>query len=490
MTALVLDNRVRVLVDDDEELGAHLRSRFTHDNPKREALRHMGVPGWWAEPKQIETWRNDGDGWLSLPRGGYAKVRTELAALGRRWRVEDRRCSGPAVDLPHHDLALYPYQEIAVQALLAKENCLLRAPTGSGKSSICMSASSRAGLATLVVVPNRVLLEQWVERARRELGLAKSEIGEVRSGQCAMRPFMVGIQKSVAIHAVQREFREHFGMVIADEVALFGAKTFFDSLDPFPARYRIGASADYRRKDKKEFLIRDLFGDVAVDIGHKDLVASGHVLDVEVRVIPTDFSADWYGVADKNDAEDDREVDFTRLVSEMSADGARNRLAINAARELVTEGEQVVVFAHHREHCMTMAQAISEAGSSVGLLLGGPESLEEFRRAAEGLKTGKVRVGIGTYKAIGLGVDIPRLGAGVAVTPIAGNQQLFQQVRGRLCRTSTGKAGARLYYLLDVRVFPTHLKNLARWNASTTVLERATGRWVPVREWLKRVRAA
>ncbi len=77
-----------------------------------------------------------------------------------------------------------------------------------------------------------------------------------------VQPITIAIQKTLAAHGVDDELRSFFGAVICDEVQLFGAKTFYEVIDPWPAKYRIGVSADERRKDRKEFLIHHQFGEV------------------------------------------------------------------------------------------------------------------------------------------------------------------------------------------------------------------------------------
>jgi superfamily II DNA or RNA helicase len=248
-----------------------------------------------------------------------------------------------------------------------------------------------------------------------------------------------------------------------------------------PARYRIGVSADVKRKDRKEPLMHDLFGDVAVDVDRDDLIRSGHVLDVEVRAVPTAFAAPWYGMRDENDSTDTREIDFMRLVREMSDDPARNDQIVRIALEEVRAGHQVLVMAHLREHCMRLGQLINAGGARCGYLIGGDDSAAEFASTAAGLKNGTMRVGVGTYKAVGMGLDLPQVSVGIAATPIAANRQFFGQVRGRICRTSKGKTVARLYVLLDANVFPRHVKNMAAWNSTVMVLER-DGSWVSARQ--------
>ena len=113
-----------------------------------------------------------------------------------------------------------------------------------------------------------------------------------------------------------------FGTVICDEVQRFAAKTLFAAVELWPARYRVGISADESRKDKKEFLTYDLFGDVAADIKRDDLIISGNVLDVEVRIVETDFRFPRYAET----------KDFNELLEGMRTDEPRNQIILDLAR--------------------------------------------------------------------------------------------------------------------------------------------------------------
>ncbi len=72
-----------------------------------------------------------------------------------------RALGGPRA-LP--DLALRPYQDSAVRAWEgARRRGVVVAPTGSGKTRIAFAAIARSACRTLVIVPTRVLLEQWYD---------------------------------------------------------------------------------------------------------------------------------------------------------------------------------------------------------------------------------------------------------------------------------------------------------------------------------------
>ena len=492
-------SRVRVLVDSrivireldiPAEVATQLKADFTHVNPQREMLRRIGKP-FWAEPKEIVTWAQD-DEFLTFPRGGMDRVRERLAEAGLKRHVVDERESGALAELPEHRVKLHEFQEVTAGLCLTGECGIIRAPTGSGKTTIAFAVASRAQLATLVIVYNVGLFDQWVKRAKKELGLEADELGVIRGSKRKLRPLTIAMQQTLSARGVDEQMQAYFGMVIVDEVHRAAAATMYSAVDPFPARYRIGISADHRRKDRREFLTEDLFGKVVDDVSRKELIKSGHVLEVQIRVIPTDFEAPWYGMPTEKNGEGEQVetgmlVDTTRLNRELGEDFARNQLGLSIVIDEQAEGEQVLVFSHVREHCMVLDQSLVARHVRTGFLIGGEDYRREFRKTIAGLESGDVRVGVGTFQAVGQALDMPTVAVGVCMTPIASNRQFFNQVRGRFCRTSVGKTSARLYYLWDHKVFGRkHLANIVAWNADV-VVQDSDGRWVEGRQYLKRL---
>jgi superfamily II DNA or RNA helicase len=478
---IIVDNRVNVcgrgLTSVTLEI---LRHEFEHSNPQHSALRHMGLPTW-SEPAIIRTWREDGE-WLTFPRGGLARVKDALRRCGLSWAITDSRHEGEGPAMFHYrGPELREHQREAVEIAHARQQCILRAPTAAGKTTTAFALIARVGLNAIVLLPNGALYKQWRKRAASELGIGGDALGEIGGGKFRVRPLTIAMQKSIASlrdRGRLDQLDDYFGMILCDEAQLFAARTFFAAVDPFRAKYRIAVSADERRKDRKEFLVHDLFGEAAHEVKRKTLERRGYVLDVEIRMVPTTFEAPWYDLPeDREDTE--HALDFKRLLDEIVVDEARNEAAVEIAINEVRAGEQVLVFSHRREHCQLLQQRLVSRGVSTALLLGGPEYAEQFDHGIEQLGTGHARVAVGTYQAIGTGVDLPTVAVGIATTPIAGNKQFFNQVRGRLSRAPDGKTSARLYYLWDEAVYPSHARNVCAWNS--TVVVTGAGGWEPMR---------
>lgn len=470
-----VDNRIRIPTGElPEEAGERLQRACEHENPEFKKRRAQGYATY-NIPAIIRTWICvPGDGELSLPRGVMEKVREILRDEDVRFRVRDCREEGEFVSNRLEYIGHPPrtYQLEGNRRAQVFEQGVVRAATGSGKTTTALYAASCFGLNTLVVLPSVKLLDQTVEVAEKLLGLKGDRIGIIRGEKRRLRPLTVATQQTLWSREVDEEVRAFFGAVIFDEAHHAAARTFQEVIDQFPARYRIAFTADERRKDRKEFLIYDAFGPVIHEMTREACEELGVVVDVEVRVVFSDFEAPWY----KADA------DFNRLLDEMTADEERNDLIAAVAREELAANEQVIVCTHRREHVRALDSALIAMGVRSGTMLGGAEAgdVREFESTRAGLRDGSVRAGVGTYGALGEGIDLPAVAVGVAATPITSNKQKFNQYRGRLCRPSEGKTQGRLYVIYDRRVFDDRaFANILAWNR--TVKVKQGGRWVNAR---------
>lgn len=491
MIRVRVDNRIRVpLLDLTRELDEAIRIEFEHENPEHHAKKAIGVPVY-NIPRVIKTWTVEG-GDLTLPRGGMRRLREALSRGGAQYAAVDERSTGAMPrsfpEYVGHEMRWY--QEAAIAAAITREQGIIRMPTGSGKTSMAMALIARLGVPALVVLPTGGLFKQWSDRARVELGLRGRDLGIIRGPKQHLRPVTIAMQQTLWKND-SPAIDGYFGCVIEDEAQLAAARTHQEVINRFRARYRFAISADERRTDRKEFITHDLFGDeVIYEVSRDVLEDDGHVLDVEIRCVPTAFRADWYGVP--TDDEPELEVDFARLLGEMTKDEERNELALRFVHAEVSEGEQAIMLTARREHARVLDRYFVEREIPSGYFLGKQDGGDEkeFERTRRGITSGGVRVGIGTYGALGFGIDLPAVSVGCAVTPIAGNAQLTNQVRGRVCRPNpkAGKKSGRLYVMWDRHVYPGHLAKLTAKNKNVTVWDR--GSWANAREYNRRMKRA
>lgn len=350
----------------------------------------------------------------------------------------------------------------------------------SGKTSIAFAFAAAVQVPVLVMVHTSGLFEQWIERAGTELGMPARDVGMIRGKQRKLRTLTIAMQQTM--NRFTEEDWElvlpYFGAVVQDEVHHAPAVTAFDIVDRFPARYRLGISADHTRADKKDFLTLDLYGGVIFSVSAAELVEEGFIHVVEARMVPTSFKADWYRAMRARG----ESPDFSRLVNEMCADEARTNQAAQLIAAEVHQGARCLVFSGRTEQCREISARLTWLGVKSGLMLGGPEWADEFERSRLAIKAGTLHVGIGTPQAIGEGIDLPAVERGFLLTPVQ-TRQPFNQIRGRLCRPAEGKENAAIYYLADVEVFGASVvRRVFSWVRDARVLVGTE--WVEARAWL------
>jgi superfamily II DNA or RNA helicase len=512
MLKVICDNRLRLVSGLTAEVSADLIAELTYKNPQHYKLVALGYKHN-VEPKTIAMWSRE-SGVLTLPRGAMQILRNVLSAHGVEYEVEDRRTAGdasvtgsyldpwglkPGCEFPPHKLVMWDHQRKIVDAIKTYQQCLLRSPTGSGKTSAVIAAIVELGVPALVIMWDSGLLKQWQERIVSELGIPVHEQGLIRGPVCRLKGITLAMQQTLHTWTDTKwdQILPVFGLVACDEVQRYAASTFTKQVDRFPAKYRIGVSADERRKDGKEFVIYSMFGQVKLEVSKKELVDKQLIHEVEVFVVPTAFNAPWYAESievRKDAVADGKRIktspqNFTNLITEMQQNKARNQLALSMIKECVDAGLPTLTFTHRVDHAKMLDAMVSGQGIAGGLALGGDDWSDQFDATVAGLRDGSLMVGCGTFGKLGVGHDIPTVAAGIVVTPVHNNRAFFGQVKGRICRTSQGKQNARVIVLWDWKVFGlVPIFNMRKWNPVMRVWCEWDKRWKDVDTFLLEVK--
>lgn len=503
MLRVLVDNRVRVFGLARPELVAEIRAAFEYENPDYWKAKRFGFKK--PTPMRLSTSIGIGSEMapkeLSVPRGAFARLSKMLRDAGEAFEIEDGRELGPTVSIPPHLGELWPFQEKIESEAILHQTALVRSATGSGKTTAALAIIAKLGLPALVIVWNAGLLRQWVDRCVKELGVRKSWVGVIQGAKRRIGPITIGMMQT--LDNMGDELANEFGVVVCDEVHRAAGETLYRVVDRFPAKYRIGVSDSEKRRDRKEFLIHDLFGPPVVDVKYKTLVEEGYVLDVEVCVIPTGFSAPWYRELKEKLEQAEQAARgkrtklvmtlrrqqleaFGRLVDQMSVDEERNALIVDEVAAAVAHGQEVLAMSHRIEHVREIDRLLVMRGIRSGFVIGGEEYRVEYERTLARMKAGELKAAVGTYHAVGTGIDLPSLSVGVFATPVANSKDAemqFRQFRGRFCRVAEGKK-PYIVYPWDLVIYGVEpLRNLCRWARHVSVLWR--GEWCPGKKVLK-----
>jgi superfamily II DNA or RNA helicase len=437
----ILSNTLRLL-EIPAPLYDDLTARMQMPNPKW--IENERMKRWnRGTPKILKFYRRTPKGGLVLPRGFARQLMVLARNCDEAVELEDRRRLLPEVEFGFQG-ELKDFQQEAVEIMGRKAFGTLSAPTGSGKTIMALALIARRRQPTLIVVHTKELAFQWIERIGTFLGIASDEVGLVGSGRLRLgKRISVALVQSLYKHS--DEIAPAIGHLVVDECHRAPSRTFTEAVTAFDSRFMLGLSATPFRRDGLSKLIYWHLGDLHHEIGKADLVAHGDLLDIEVILRQTDFRP--YS---------DPVQEYSQMLSELTADDARNRLIAADVAEAAQHGrthEVCLVLSDRKQHCGALQALLKHKHHIAAEVLTGDLSLEDRRAVIRRVEEGGVRVLIATGQLIGEGFDCPRLSTLFMATPVRFSGRLLQYL-GRILRPTQGIERARVYDYVDVHVPP------------------------------------
>lgn len=381
-------------------------------------------------------------GYIGVPISWGMKV------YGKRAEVEDRTVMGRAFEPPdrpdpNHPAVKEPkaqaqFMEDMLDANVDHYSCLGVAATGTGKSAVALNTAAELGRSTLVIVPLQRLAKQWVETAVNVLGMKRSDIGIVQGPKCQYdKRLCIGIINSISQKEYPPEFYHAFGTVIWDELHKYGSQMFSNSIAMFPARYKIGLTATpYARKDGTAPVYMHYFG--------------GNTVSSEATSVPAKVHVLRYKKSGKVFGEDDRNL----MLRCLQTDQVRNDILTKVICQLYDHGRHILGIGHGVDHIERLIECLVDQGvprDDIGQFTA-EHNLENGKRGKtsdEYLDWCKETPAIilATTQMMTMGVDVPRLDAGVELTPRTDGIQPM----GRIRRPYPDKEVALWYSFVDTR---------------------------------------
>jgi superfamily II DNA or RNA helicase len=487
MLTIVIRSRLEIDASGLKASGVYsiLRKRFVHNNPEFYKMKALGF-SLHNTPRKILSYQKDGPK-ITFPRGALPSICELLSDEGIKYTIIDKRLVLPEIGVEYTGHDPRDYQAEGRDVMAEQEQGLILSSCGSGKTEMALQAVASIKQPTLILVHRVPMLKGWIERIEKSLKV-DFPIGQLGDGKKKVAPITVAMVQT-AINNVDK-IKDKFGLVMADEVHHFAARTFQTLVDKFPAKYRIGFTATLKRQDKKDFLIVESFGDRLMEVETEELVERGLIHDVSIKLVPTRFYFD-YNYEDmfnrlieegkyEEDEDDDFETkmgarrqylwdrdmplnDYKCYLKAATENEERNNLIADRVVTEIEKGSSCLVLSARRKHCKVLADIIRSRGHPAFVMLGGSENKQITSHSIEQLRRGTVRCGIAT-SVIEESVDIINLNRGFITVPTATNEALLEQQMGRFRRKSKGKDDAKLYYFWDNRIgkFFIHHKLLKR----------------------------
>lgn len=421
-----------------KECLVELQKRFTYSNPEYHKAKAIGfntrgIPPVLKTYKMTKTEPQQ----IVFSRGGIKDVRKILKKHGHKVKIEDNRITLPPVTFPDQ-ITLREEQQQPVDKILDKVQGCVRGPCSAGKTVMLLKAIVLIKQPALVVVWETAHQKNWLSEIDKFLGLDKSEIGGC--GGVFKKPkfgiINVCMQQSLRNQNTLNYFIDRVGLVGGDEIQRFAARTFQEVVNYFPAKYRIGVSANERRKDGKQFLIYDTFGRVISEMEDKDV---GSRRPSKIFLLPTNFHSEHY----------DETRDRPTVIHEITEDEERNALILKAIKRSIKKKKICLVLTERKAHALNLMFKLK--GYSTGLLIGkttskeiresdwlpewkefmrGFDATKEYQRIVEKGNDRDIDVIIATQKG-DVGINIRTIDHLFITTPSAVNMERFNQQKGR-----------------------------------------------------------
>jgi superfamily II DNA or RNA helicase len=149
-----------ILKADKSAFNQHqVHTKFTYPNPKFAENERLGFSNF-GVPRTISLFKENGNH-IFFPRG----LLKEVFNLNRGLEINDQTVLSPAQFKPSR-IILKEYQIPAVEQMLQRNQGILVAPPGSGKTVTAIEVIVKRSQKSLVLVHTKDLLQQWIERFR------------------------------------------------------------------------------------------------------------------------------------------------------------------------------------------------------------------------------------------------------------------------------------------------------------------------------------
>ena len=385
MLKIIVKNNVSFLKTDNEKLLTTFKKKYSAKVPGYNYAAAYKKGGWNGE----KYFFSDKTG--KFGTGLLSHIVEDLTYLGMDYKIEDLRVAVHSDDISLPGVTLRDYQESMVRKALEAKGCIIKAPTGAGKTLILGGIlKALEGKTGLIFFTKKQLLKQTYDDLRKwgiDVGLAFGD-GVILKPMtlCTVQ----SIDKVIDSHLEQSEF------IIFDEVHEFAkGKVATKVIKSFPnAPYRIGMTATVPRDPMSRLNLISGLGKVIEEVNAKGLIEEGFLTEPVIQIIP---------IKDVGTVEDTeltyREV-YEKFVTE---NDSRNDIIVELAEKIQQKQSRTLIIVKDLKHAEILHSRIPNS-----FKLEGKDDLTTRKKTIGAFKDDKVSVLIGTT-IMQTGIDIPEI---------------------------------------------------------------------------------
>jgi superfamily II DNA or RNA helicase len=443
-------------------LGSQLTIRDQDLTPQlSKALRHAATirnPAFYeAQRARRSTWNISRfvqgfdvavDGDLILPRGLRHQAAELISQAGSALVSIDERNQGSDVDMTILG-QLDERQTAAVDSMLAHDDGILHAPTGSGKTVMACAIIAERAISTLILIDKTAIASQWRDQIHTLLGIKAGQLGGGRKKTRGQVDIM--LLQTLARRPPEeiKELTSGYGQVVVDECHHLAAGSYASAVAQIGAAWWLGLTATPERKDGLQQIINWQLGPIRYVMhdtlpSQTDLATPYEGPQRILRLHQTPFRA-----PDGLDLSAPGAI--TKLGGILADDADRNLLIAGDIRDALDQGRKCLVLSRRRDHLTALASLLPGADAMIMRGGTGRKELAAIRtRIAEADPSEPLLV-MTTVPFGGEGFDGPIIDTVFLVGPIS-YPGLLKQAVGRALRRYEGKVDVIVHDYVDANV--------------------------------------
>lgn len=394
---------------------------------------------------------------ISIPKGFLNLVTELLKKNNLQYTVQYQTAKAIPLNLTinpniKYQEGIFGYQGRVVNELLNHNACRLEASAGCGKTVIACIATGLLNKGPMLFLVNRDrLLRQFINTAKKVLGLQEDDIGVIKAKKKTLKPITVGSLQTLGKESFDlEELKNYFNLVFFDECHISSALTYRRViLGLAPERlYGLSATPEHYSSQDLNNLMLGLLGPIAVKIND---------WEIPDRISPLTATRDtgmtfYYNVSSR-DPEWKIYKCRNKLFTEIATNEERNNLIIKDAKKLVKRGHKVLILTSRVIHAEILATKLKEAGLNFSF----PYKVIKRKGKDDDQKVDHKKLDedvdlvqedkldglIGTYTLFQTGFDCQALSAALFASPFSGeNSTMIVQAVGRIQRHFFNKTEA------------------------------------------------
>lgn len=387
--------------------------------------------------------------YLILPRGCLPDIENILSQQNIVIEYDNKRFEGMPLSKIKFNGKLKSQQAKAVTALLEQDNGVFVASTGFGKTVTGLALIAKRKINTLILVHNRQLAEQWLERIK--VFLTNIEVGSLLGGKDKLS-YQVDVatyQSLVSRNGLDiKPAIEQYGQIIIDECHHLPASNYEALIKSVHARYIHGLTATPKRQDGLEKLMHFQLGGVVFKATTSTYKFEQHVKVINTRI---GFPKSW--------EDPEQKPHISEVYKYLVLNQQRNQLIIRAVIESVNNKRTIMILTERKEHITILAEMLASEDINV-IELHGSISAKQRQQRIEKLQQHDPSANISendnnnrfvilaTGKYVGEGFDLPYLDTLFITLPIAW-KGILAQYAGRIQREWNAKKVIQVYDFVD-----------------------------------------